>query len=291
MKRFSLILVLLLLFAAVNVSTAQNDDGTISVECEDGGEFNGVEVTVFQMRPGFSYTATVLGINDFDPILAVLNEGDSGTCTDDTPGVDELEAELPSTGEIDGSDNNVQIRFNNGNSNDFNDVRLVVGGEDDEPGEFLLILQGMAVTEADGLGDIFIVRLNEPTIESEVNVTAYAISITDSLDPLLFLVDGDGETIQDGDDQDVQCDDAGSDSLCWGESEELSDSFVPLADGTRLGGYSLDSMLSLPLEDLEANTFFNFVVNSYNNSTFGDYVIAFHIAIGEGTGSSTSSGK
>ncbi|NOG51547.1 MAG: hypothetical protein HND48_20570 [Chloroflexi bacterium] len=46
----------------------------LSVTCPDGIAFNnGVEVVV-NMRPGFSYTATAIGIGDFDPIIAVSDE-------------------------------------------------------------------------------------------------------------------------------------------------------------------------------------------------------------------------
>lgn len=296
MKRLGFLLVLVFLLIAANTSLAQNDDGTITVTCDDGGTFdNGVEVTVVQMRAGFSYTATVLGVNEFDPILAVLNDDDQGVCTDDTPDISDYDAELPTAGEIDGQRSNVQIDFNNGRSSGFNNVRLVVGGEENMPGEFILILQGMAVTSADGLGDIFTVRLSEPMIDSGVNVTAYVISVTSALDPLIFLVNGDAERIEDGDGDEVLCDDAGNADLCWGESESLERAFVPLKDGTPLGGYELDAMLSLPLEGIDPNLFFNFIVSSYNNSTAGDYVIVFHIGIGETEGGSTntsgSSGK
>lgn len=293
MKRFLLALMCVFLFAAVNATFAQNDDGTLTVTCDDGGTFdNGVEITVVQMRPGFSYTATVLGVGDFDPILAVLNNDDSGVCTDDTPDIRDFSADLPTSGEVDGQRTNVQIAFNNGNSRDFNNVRLVVGGEDNMSGEFILILQGMAVTPQDGLGDIFSVRLSEPMINSGVNVSAYAISITNALDPLLFLVTGEGERITDGDDDEVACDDAGSDGLCWGDSVSLEDANVPLSDGTPLPGYQFDSMLTLPLEDIDPNLFFNFVVSSYQNSTQGDYVMVFHIGIGDLEGTTAgSSGK
>jgi len=282
MKRLSLLILLGLLLVMVNVASAQNDDGTLSVTCDSGGSFdNGTEITIVQMRTGFNYTATALGINGFDPVLAVLGENDEGLCTDDAPEIDEYQANLPTTGEIEGQNLNSQVVFNNGQNSGMADIRLVVGGFGNTAGEFVLILEGMAVTEADGIGDIFTVLINDPMIASEVNVTAYVISVTNALDPLLFLVNGDAEQIEDQDGDAIACDDAGNENLCWGESESLDGYFVPRANGNELGGFQYDSMLSLPLEEDMAGSYFNFIVNSYQGQYFGDYVIAFHVAIGE----------
>ncbi|MBC7870056.1 MAG: hypothetical protein H7Y09_04395 [Chitinophagaceae bacterium] len=282
MKRLSLLILLGLLLVMVNAASAQNEDGTISVTCDSGGSFdNGVEVTIVQMRTGFNYTATALGINGFDPVLAVLGENDEGLCTDDAPDIEDFQANLPTTGEIEGQNLNSQVVFNNGQNSGMADIRLVVGGFGNTAGEFLVILEGMAVTDADGIGDIFQVRINELMIASEVNVTAYVISVRNELDPLIFLVDGDVEQVDDQDGDAVACDDAGNANLCWGESESLDGYFVPRANGNLLPGFQYDAMLSLPLDEDMADSFFNFIVNSYQNTSFGDYVIAFHIAIGE----------
>ncbi|MDX1996030.1 MAG: hypothetical protein SF029_26865 [bacterium] len=288
MKRILIVLTLVMLVMTVSIGSAaaQNSDGTLSVECTDGSSFNnGMEISVVQMRSGFTYTATVLGLNGFDPVLAVIDNSNEGLCTDDSVEIADYTASLPSTGDVDGQSLNAQIRFDNGGDG-FNDVRLVVGGYGNSAGEFLLLLEGMAVTDADGQGDPFSVLISEPMIESGIPVTAYAISVTGELDPLVALVDGDREYIEDDNGNLVACDDAGSTDLCWGDSEALNDSFVPRANGDLLGGFQYDSMLSLPLNEDMAGMYFNFVVSSYNQSTYGDYVMAFHIGIGESAGGS-----
>jgi hypothetical protein len=284
MKRFCFIFILLILGFAVTAASAQEDEtGPIAVECDDGTEFtNGVAVTIIQMRTGFNYTATVLGIDGFDPALAIFSSEGGSLCADESREARSYAADLPTTGEIEPQDENVQITFNNGASSGdaFADITLVIGSAEDETGEFLLLLEGMAVTEADGSGDPFSVFLNEPVIASEIPVTMYAISVTDALDPLINLVDEDGDVIEDEEGNDIYCDDAGSEALCWGESESLDSSFVSRTGDRTLGGYELDSMLSLPVEGIEPGLYFNYLVTSYNNTTTGDYVVAFHIGIG-----------
>lgn len=287
MKRLAIVLILIgaLLIFTVGSAAAQNTDGTISVECSDGTTFdNGVEVTVVQMRSGFTYSATVLGLNGFDPVLAVLDNSDQGLCTDDTVEIRDFEASLPTTGSVSGQELNAQITFDNGGEN-FNDVRLVVGGYGNRAGEFLLLLEGMAVTDGDGMGDIFAVLISEPMIASGVDVTAYAISVTSELDPLLALITGDMEYIEDENGVLVACDDAGNGDLCWGTSEDLSNAFVPRSNGDLLGGFQYDAMLSLPLSESMVGKYFNYVVSSYQQSTSGDYIVAFHIGLGEQAGS------
>ena len=163
MKRITLLLVLVLLLTVINVVAAQKDTKTdtdgmapgISVECDDGTSFdNGVSITVVQMRSGFTYKATAIGIDGFDPVLAVLDaETGTGLCEDDSEGVEEYSALLPS-GVAEMSLYNSQIEFANTSDEAFADISLVVGGFGNLGGEFFLILEGMYIDpEFDGIGD------------------------------------------------------------------------------------------------------------------------------------------
>jgi hypothetical protein len=107
----------------------------------------------------------------------------------------------------------------------------------------------------------------------------YNIAVTSAYDPTLRLVDGDLNTIIDNNNQPVQCDDAGNAALCWGESFPLSSSVISRTGGRQLGGGPFDSMLSFPLGPADTGSFFNFIINSAQN-TFGDYVMVFHMGIG-----------
>ena len=253
----------------------------VDVTCPDGRQItNGVKVTVVQMRTGFNYTATAIGINGFDPVLAVLDpRGRAALCNDDERSAANYSADLPTTGFVPASSSTAQVTFSN-NGSGFSDVSLVVGGfrEGDE-GEFLLVLEGMGYYELDGAGDPFSMELTPGMIASGVNPSVYMISVTDRLDPYISAVDSNWDYY--GDEKGNQiwyCDDAGS-AFCYGESYPMTGSYVSRTANRYLGGYGLDAMLNIPLEPGDEFFTVNFLMHSASFRTQGDYLVAFHMGI------------
>ncbi|MBZ0289317.1 MAG: hypothetical protein K8I30_16980, partial [Anaerolineae bacterium] len=225
-----------------------------SVTCDSGVSFdNGVEVRVQQMRAGFNYTATAIGIDGFDPILAVLDANGRGLCADNTSEASGYSVDLPTTGSVSGSQRSAQINFSQTSGQNMADVSLVVGSEGNISGEFVLMLEGMAATSADGQGDPFAVRLTPDMVNSGVPLTVYMVSVTDDLDPMIVHIDSDYNVVQDTANNDMYCDDAGDADTCWGESVNLGSSSVTWRGGRRIGGISTDSMLSIPLTGIALN--------------------------------------
>ena len=260
-------------------------DGPIGVDvtCPDGRQItNGVKVTVVQMRTGFDYTATAVGINGFDPVLAVLDpQGRAALCNDDERNASNYSADLPTTGYIPPSSTTAQVPFRN-NGSGFSDVSLVVGGfNEGEEGEFLLVLEGMAYTEADNLGDPFSIEITPGMIASGVDPTIYMVSVTDQLDPYISLIDSEYNAYVDEKGNQIwYCDDAGTD-LCYGESTTMIGSYISrAANRPNLGGYGFDAMLTLPIA--EGDEFFtvNALMHSSSFNTYGNYLVAFHMGIG-----------
>ncbi|PJF26120.1 MAG: hypothetical protein CUN53_09315, partial [Phototrophicales bacterium] len=71
MKRISFLVIFAVAFM-MSVSMVSAQPVGLSVTCDNGASFeNGVEVIVNQMRTGFTYRATAVGIGGFDPVLAV----------------------------------------------------------------------------------------------------------------------------------------------------------------------------------------------------------------------------
>ena len=120
-------------------------------------------------------------------------------------------------------------------------------------------------------GDPFSVLVDQNVINSGTNLSAYMISRTTELDPLMRVFD-------DADALVYECDDAGA-ATCVGQSSNLSGYYVSEEGGYQLPGYNLDSMLSLNLRDWRAGNAVNFLMTSFNQSSFGDYVVAFHMGI------------
>lgn len=258
--------------------------GGVSVDCGKGVGFNnGVEITVRQMRAGFNYTATAIGLNGFDPVLAVLDPTTgSGLCTDDEPAAARFQVALPTTGVVPPSSTTSRITFSQRSGRPFADVSLVVGGLGDIAGEFVLVLEGMAATAADNLGDPFSVWLTPGLITSGVPLTIYMISVTDALDPFMYLADANLDIFMTDAGEFVYCDDAGDPQTCWGQSTDLSSSYVTRARGSALPGGRLDAMLQIPLDGFDPNTSsdlaLTFMMTSYQQTSFGDYVVAIHAA-------------
>lgn len=294
MKRYLFLLILCCTaFAAPMVTQAQIPSG-YSVTCDDGSSFdNGVEIIVNQMRSGFTYTATAVGINGFDPVLAVLdtNTG-NGLCSDDASGASRYAANLPTTGRVPASNLSAQVTFSQNSNSTFADISLVVGGYGNQTGEFVLILEGMAVTSGDGAGDVFSVNLTPGMVESGYPLTLYMLTRGDGqVDPYIYQVDGDINPITDTNGNFIECDDAGNSSLCWGNSVDLSDSSVTINTGT-LPGWQYDAMLNVGIDHLTLSSdrdqnWMNFAMStSPSVTTEGQYLLVFDIGITEASGSS-----
>jgi hypothetical protein len=256
----------------------------MQVVCPDGQVIeNGVEIVV-NMRPGFTYYATALGINGFDPVLAVSDENGVSLCADDDVSAVSYSMDLPTTGFIAESRLNSQVPFYH-NYDGFHDISIIVGGFGNTSGEFAVMLEGMAVTSADGSGpgsgDPFSLHITPNVTASGVPISAYMISVTSGLDPFLKVVNEDGETFQFDDGTFFACDDSGADNLCWGESYNLSSSYVSRTSGRQLPGGNLDAMMVVPIEELGLgpyeDAYLNWKMSSSNNGTEGDYVVVYHL--------------
>ncbi len=274
---------LLLVPAAVFAQTSQS----VSVTCDTGAEFdNGVEIIVGQIRSGFTYTATAIGLNGFDPVLAVLGEDGDGLCNDDDAVASVYAADLPTTGTVPPSNLSSQVTFHSTSDTGFQDISLIVGGFGGQQGEVVLILEGMGVTSADNAGDPFSVNITPEMVGAGVPLTLYMLTRGQSaVDPLIYMVDADFNVITDDQGNQIGCDDAGNPELCWGDSIDLSDYSITIDTGT-LPGWQYDAMLMLPLDgfvpdaDREFN-FFNFLMTSFQNQTQGEYLLAYHFGIGD----------
>jgi hypothetical protein len=254
--------------------------GQLDVTCPNGQRItNGVEFNT-NVRPGNTYRVTVLGVDGFDPVVAVIPDVGSIECNDDSEEASEFSGFLPTTGEIVPSSLNSSVTFSNRTS-DFMDVQIVVGGFGGSAGEFVLLFEGLAYTSADGDGDPFNVNVSANVISAGVPLSAYVIGLSNSLDPKITIVDADNDPIfQDG--EEVYCDDANS-TLCYGDGAdtELSGSFILTPDEMIIAD-SLDPVLIIPTAGLDPTidyefSYINYLISSFAGSSTGDYLVAFHL--------------
>jgi hypothetical protein len=242
-------------------------------DCDAGWSFdNGIELTVIQQRGGSQYRVTAVGLNGFDPALVVADNFGSALCNDDDRTAATYSANLP-TGQAGMSTTSSQILFNN-TAQTFADISIITGGYNGQGGEFLLIVEDMTSSSADGAGDPFSLYVSPALLESGVTPTAYMISVTARFDPVVYLIDSNYDPIRDANNVIIGCDDAGNSGLCWGESFNLSRSYVFRSQNRQLPGGPLDAMLRIPL-DGEWGNYLNYTMTG--NNSWGDYVAIFHL--------------
>ena len=147
-------------------------------------------------------------------------------------------------------------------------------------GEFILILEGMTLSSADGAGDVISLAITPGMIASSVSPSVYMISTTDGLDPYIAMIDQDYNFIKEAGSKGnyLACDNAGY--SCWGESSDLSNYYVSRSGGRSVPSGPYDAMLKMPLQAGTEGNFYNFIMRSAGMKTYGDYTVAFHVGIG-----------
>ena len=291
------VLFLLFILATIIAAPASAQDG-VYIVCPNGQVIeNGVEIIV-NMRPGFTYYATAVGIDGFDPVLAVSDRNGTSLCADDDTNAVSYSANLPTTGYVPESPLSSQVPFHH-NFNGFADISLTVGGFNNTSGEFIVILEGMAVTSADGngpdSGDPFSLHITPNITASGVPIGAYMISVTSGLDPLMKVMGDDGQPYQFDDASYFACDDAGQPGYCWGESASLVGAYISRTRNRQLPGGELDAMMIVPNSELgmgpDDEGYLNWKMSSSGNGSTGDYVVVFHLGTGTpGQGGTSSNG-
>jgi hypothetical protein len=208
----------------------------------------------------------------------VLDNG-QGLCNDDSYEASFYGASLPTTGDVPPSNRSAQVVFTNRpNGQSFRNITFVVGGRNDQAGQFVLVLEGMTLMYEDGLGDPFSTYVSPAMVASGVPLTSYMLSITQEFDPWIGLIDSEMNVLRDDDKNYYSCDDAGA--SCWGESVSLEGYAISRSEGRALAGGFKDAMLSIPMfNGLEGN-YINYLMSTIQG-TYGDYMIAFHAGIGE----------
>jgi hypothetical protein len=247
--------------------------------CEGVTVNNGVEI-IINMRPNFTYTATAIGIGSFDPVIGVWfteNPAES-LCNDDTTDATRVRVNLPDTGLVAGNNVSAQMPFSH-SSSDLANISVVVGEARGNGGEFVLVLEGMAATEADGPGDPFTVDMNSPLIAGG-RLDVFMIGAESQLDPQILLVnvvDGKYEIWKDGDGNEIYCDNAGT-QFCWSDGVTLDGGVVTNANRRDIFADENDAALRLGIESLDPQLM-NFLMTSYKQ-TRGQYILVFRFKLG-----------
>jgi len=242
---------------------------------------NGVKFGI-NMRAGFTYTATVVGLDGFDPILAVVNDDGSITCNDDSDSASEYQFHLPSTDSVEANQYSSQVTFSFDNSfHEYGNIQLVIGDFSSEGGEYVLILEGMVVTPNDPPGDPFSNDLTSNITSYPMLPFVYMIGMEDNLDPFVTILDdqyGTYMNLETG--QPAICDDGGT-PTCWGTTNIplTSTYYIQTSTDDTLVLENSDVMFSLSAMPQPFLPRIIFLMTSLNQQTLGEYMVIFHMGI------------
>lgn len=249
----------------------------VTITCDTGEVlYGGVQFTFININPGFSYTVTVFGLDDFDPVVAVETEPGIGRCNDDDARAAGSFVAVPGEGSLIANRRTAQVRFSlprNGSP------VITVGSFNGQGGRFVMVIEGLAIspaTEADG----FILRVPEAITDEPLSV--YMISRFVDLDPYLQVASGpglnqafdsDGYLNPDFIDYDnvfilAECDDAGQGTCA--ETPALPGGGVAISNGSDYVTGRVDAGIQGTPETSDP---FLFVFSSYQGRTRGTYAI------------------
>ena len=273
--RKSIVVVICLTLLSIGMATltiAQD----LEIDCGDDVIIrNGVDIQFPNIDVDTIHTVTAISIAGYDPVVAVFNQEQNGSCNDDSIDASGYIADLPTTEFIPSSNLNAQMTY----TGSF--MRVVVGEFDNLDGEVLLMVEGMTF---DGLPDRVNVTVTNDMIQAGIPLTAYAIEKVPGLDLALALVDDNGVPLLDARSQSVQCDDAGDNTICWGAHVPLIDSYTNVSNTVETSGTALSPMLSIPLSANDVGTIVPFQINQSSDpaqDSTGEYIFLLHYGIGE----------
>lgn len=260
------------------------EEFSINVTCTEAGRTTqevrgGIQFSFINVNPGYSYTATVFGLDDFDPVLAVEHGEGIGTCNDDSPAASGSELAVPGYGYVQANNLTSQVRFSTARQGD--PVNITVGAYGGGSGQFVLIIEGLAISPSDEL-DGFVIRVPSSLAMEPLGV--YIVSRYTDLDTVMELWQGEGlnqafdsagnfypESIDYNNLSVIlECDDAGAGTCADTPAFPSSGTGVVISNGSSYIAGSTDSGLIVTPNSSDPMLF---VFGSYNSASSGPYAI------------------
>ena len=230
---------------------------------QQGGEqafmCNGVEVpestlvTFEDVRPGFTYQVTVLGLDGFDPVIALEAEDGSGMCNDDAAVAVGSQVSVPGSGLVTANSLTSQVVFTT--SSAIGDIRMRIGGFGGNGGRYIALFEGLAIlptTEQDA------VTVNvSPAVQYEP-LYVYMISQDGGLDPYMELAGSS-----------IYCDDAGVGDCS--DTPAFSGGGISITNGGTYIAGQYDAGIGVIPQGTGDTTF---IFESFSGSSAGNYAMA-----------------
>src|SRR5687767_8685501 len=142
--RYLIILFMLGVFisgvAAQDGSTNVSDD-IFEITCSTGESVvGGIKFTFVNVNPDFQYRVSAIGIDGFDPVVAVIIAPGWGDCSDDYLDVSGSQISVSDTGVIQATTTDAQVDIYTGGGGN---IDVLVGGYAGSTGKFALVVEGL----------------------------------------------------------------------------------------------------------------------------------------------------
>ena len=156
--------------------------GLASFECNGALVDTSAIVNFEDVRPGFTYQVTVIGLDGFDPVIALYAEDGSGLCNDDEMNAAGSMVDVPGIGVVSANGLTAQVVFTT--SGAIGDIEMNIGGFGGSGGRFMAIFEGLAIYPAGELDGVTVTTAPVPNGE---DMYVYMVSETNALDPYMSL--------------------------------------------------------------------------------------------------------
>lgn len=262
-----ILLISLVPFIGVNAAPQDQFAGC----ADEAGMEYGARFTARRLN-GLTLEITVIGVEDFDPEITILDpDGNIVTCNDNAGDVAEWSVDLP-TVTAGPSENSASASARIPGDEGRLDYQIIVSSSDGLPGEFVMLYSGAEVFGADNIDEVT-VHSNQGQADAEVPLVVYVANLdraNTQLDPAL--------TFSFGEDFEASCYKSSSSSLCDGDHEDLAGYSVSFSEDDVAELTGNDVMLAFAMGGSAAD--FTVNVGSYNAATFGPYTLIIHSGVG-----------
>ena len=261
-------------------------DEVFTITCDTGEEIiGGTKFTFVNVNPGFQYRVSAIGIDGFDPVIAVITAPGVGRCNDDEGAVRESQVAVPGIGLIEADNLASQVQIN---TRQGGDIDVIVGGFQGASGRFAMVVEGLAINPRSEL-DGFLISV--PSVVANEEIGVYMISRDGSrLDPYLQVFGGPGLQLAEPNFEQMEllavCDDVGVGDCS--DTPSFPGGGVMIRNGYRYEAGERDAGITGSLGSTDK---FLFAFGSYESSSSGDYgIIVVGTAPGTLTQSATTTG-
>lgn len=240
--------------------------GLSAFECNGALVDTSAIVTFDDVRPGFTYQVTVLGLDGFDPVIALFAEDGSAICNDDELAATGSLVDVPEIGVVTADGLTAQVMFTTSGS--IGDIEMNIGGFGGSGGRFIAIFEGLAIAPSNELDGVLVTTAAVPNGE---DMYVYMVSQTGALDPYMSLPEWG-----------IACDDIGSEG-CMGVPG-FSGGGIDIANGGTYVTGPFDAGIGIVSDGTPQ--YFQFA--SFGGQSAGNYAMVIYGAAPGVTGGATT---